>query len=681
MDGMDGTDGSDGQDGAAGAAGAQGLTGAAGADGQDGADGSIEQGTKVELGSTSFTTVTNGGNNDVTVTRDPAEHTTVVVILDETSNSYRRHFYFEANSYRAGDLIIGKDHRSGAPASGTWGHASYSVQRIDSTTLRLKHSHGSLIDPFTLTVFEIPTGAKGDQGDQGPAGTGEANVQADWDEGDSSDDAYIQNKPSIPSTFSDLTGEIVTSQIADDAVTGDKVASNTVHGGSLVTNTIPTDKYGDGTVTNVKIDGMDASKLTGTIDDARIPADIARDSELPAANRLIPSGGATAQQLAKATATDYDVEWADPVSANPSGTPSNQLLKVSIGGSNYQVRSTHSVLNLSDRPSASAATVGHIYYVLSKSQAYIGVNDAHTVSVSDGDFDAIPSRSDFHIVTSLPTQLNNLAEGDFYYWNSRSIHQGGAEFYEIQVIGNVNHLVQVSAGEALEGSTSVSGQNVEWLGDEATTVDALEYTYTVSSNTDYFWFDPSDSTIKILDQSTFDGAGVTTNHYQWRGIGGEAATYGVGTVEGELAALGSGGEFDTARLPTVPVSKGGTGSTSASDAKTALGVGFTLLIKDAMVPASIVWESASGSHTFADTDLMMFSLDDVGSTRTRSLSSAVVGFDQIDMADKSDGFIMTDLPASSSHTLHFRKNGTTLQVKRSSGLNTNRCYSVRRQQS
>ena len=44
-------------------------------------------------------------------------------------------------------------------------------------------------------------------------GSGEANVQADWNETDTSDDAYIQNKPTIPTALSQLTGSVSDGQI------------------------------------------------------------------------------------------------------------------------------------------------------------------------------------------------------------------------------------------------------------------------------------------------------------------------------------------------------------------------------------------------------------------------------------------------------------------------------------
>ena len=175
--GADGADGMDGATGPAGAAGATGATGPAGMDGADGADGSdgsggsgSSQGTKTELGTLTVTTATNGAGNDVTLSGDPEAGTTCVLVLEETSRNFKRHYYFEADSYIEGDLIIGKDHRNGAVSAGNWSHGSYSIQRQNATSLRFIHSHLSTLDPLTLTVLEIPTGAKGDQGDDGADG-------------------------------------------------------------------------------------------------------------------------------------------------------------------------------------------------------------------------------------------------------------------------------------------------------------------------------------------------------------------------------------------------------------------------------------------------------------------------------------------------------------------------------
>ncbi len=105
-----------------------------------------------------------------------------------------------------------------------------------------------------------PQGPKGDTGPQGPKGdpgdgTGEINVQSDWNETDSTDDAYIKNKPSIPSKTSDLTndsGFITNSDIPS-------IPSKT----SDLTND-------SGFLTNTS--NLDATKLTGTVPSANLPS-------------------------------------------------------------------------------------------------------------------------------------------------------------------------------------------------------------------------------------------------------------------------------------------------------------------------------------------------------------------------------------------------------------------------
>lgn len=53
-------------------------------------------------------------------------------------------------------------------------------------------------DDFTEEQLEALTGPQGPQGPQGPPGSGEENVQSDWNVADTTSDAFIKNKPSIP---------------------------------------------------------------------------------------------------------------------------------------------------------------------------------------------------------------------------------------------------------------------------------------------------------------------------------------------------------------------------------------------------------------------------------------------------------------------------------------------------
>jgi len=70
---------------------------------------------------------------------------------------------------------------------------------------------------------------------------------------------------------------ISTSMIQDDSISTSKIKNNA----------ITTSEIKDSAVTDAKISSMDASKLTGTIDDARIPSEIARDSEVTSADAAL----------------------------------------------------------------------------------------------------------------------------------------------------------------------------------------------------------------------------------------------------------------------------------------------------------------------------------------------------------------------------------------------------------
>ena len=92
--------------------------------------------------------------------------------------------------------------------------------------------------------------------------------------------------------------------------------TGTINDGQISNNRIVERMIADDAVTDIKIDSVSASKITGEISDARIPASIARDTELPAANRLVPAGGDDGQVLKKTSGSDYDVAW----EADLSGT-------------------------------------------------------------------------------------------------------------------------------------------------------------------------------------------------------------------------------------------------------------------------------------------------------------------------------------------------------------------------
>ena len=238
----------------------------------------------------------------------------------------------------------------------------------------------------------------------------------------------------------------------------------------------------------------------------------------------IDATGATTGQVYSYTGdgTTLNFAWVDlptgvgtTVAANPSGTPTSQLKTVMIGSTVHQVRSTFAVKYLSDRPVADEDTVGHIYHVLAEAQAYFGVEDSHQSTTPSGTFNNIPSRGDLHIVATLPTNLNNLTTGDFYYHAGGDPARGGFEFYEVVVRGT-KQLENVHASRALAASRSNNSYSVAWLGSQADSTEALAFTDAISSTTNYFFHNETTDTIQRLVNSSYSGPTVEP-HYQLAG--------------------------------------------------------------------------------------------------------------------------------------------------------------------
>ena len=99
---------------------------------------------------------------------------------------------------------------------------------------------------------------------------------------------------------------------------------------------------------------------------------------------------------------------------------------------------------------------------------------------------------------------------------------GGYEFYEVETHGASKVLTNVTDATALAASRSNNSWSIEWLGVEADSTEALEYTFSLVGTTDYFYLDSTDDTIKRLDRSTYVGPGQTANHYRWLAIGGDS---------------------------------------------------------------------------------------------------------------------------------------------------------------
>ena len=106
-------------------------------------------------------------------------------------------------------------------------------------------------------------------------------------------------------------------------------------------------------------------------------------------------------------------------------------------------------------------------------------------------------RTDLHIVDHLPTNLNNLTVGDF--WFQRTVQ----EFYKLVQRAGVRNLEQKHAQAGLAGDQSDTSREVVFLGLVATDQEALRYTNAISTGKDYFYIDSDTDEVKLLDNSTF----------------------------------------------------------------------------------------------------------------------------------------------------------------------------------
>ena len=228
------------------------------------------------------------------------------------------------------------------------------------------------------------------------------------------------------------------------------------------------------------------------------------------------------------------------------------------------MRNVFDVISLSDRPVPGALTVGQGYYVKATSKFYIGVDDPHTSAAPDGDFNARPTRTDLHIVNILPSNLNNLTIGDF--WFQRSIQ----EFYKLVQRAGVRNLEQVHAEAGLAGDQTDTSRDVVFLGFVATDTSALRFTNSIFMGTDYFYIDSDTDEVKLLDNATFSGPGQTAHHYQYVEVGGGGSATG-GLTQAQVLALMQTWAIATT-TEAVPILKGGTGATTAADARTNLGI-------------------------------------------------------------------------------------------------------------
>ena len=283
--------------------------------------------------------------------------------------------------------------------------------------------------------------------------------------------------------------KIVAGDIADETITKDQIASGTIRGEQIAESSL---HYSDLLAINVYVPDENFLSFVGT--------------------------GGTDVSLKYYNAADFrtaiGASDGTVVTANPTADFTASLNKLTVATTIYGVRNLFDVVSLSDRPAPGALTVGQGYYVKATSKLYIGVDDPHTSAAPEGDFTAQTVRTDLHFVDHLPTNLNNLTIGDF--WFQRPIQ----EFYKLVQRAGVRNLEQKHPQAGLAGDQTDTSRPVVFLGLVATDAEALSFTYAIFTSNDYFYIDSDTDEVKLLDNSSFTAPGQTAHHYQYAEIGG-----------------------------------------------------------------------------------------------------------------------------------------------------------------
>ena len=101
------------------------------------------------------------------------------------------------------------------------------------------------------------------------------------------------------------------------------------------------------------------------------------------------------------------------------------------------------------------------------------------------------------------------------------------------VIRGTKQLENVHASRALAASRSNNSFNINWLGSNADSTEALAFTDAISSTANYFFHNTTTDRIQRLDNTTYSGPSVQP-HYRWLGIGGSSSG---GTADGVADSL------------------------------------------------------------------------------------------------------------------------------------------------
>ena len=364
-----------------------------------------------------------------------------------------------------------------------------------------------------------PQGPKGDTGDTGPAGptgpagaAGEENVQANWTENDSTNDAYIENKPTLGTAAALNTG--TTSGTIPLIGAGNLLPSSIIPGGG-----------GGGGLNQTQVNALIADWAEQGNTDA-IPA-----SKLT--NAPSGGGGLTETQVDARVAAGV-LDWAEegntdqiPVGKLGNAMTSVTASQVSLGegltgrlSSQTSVQSALEVLDVKGvvnidngvLPPATADQKGKLFLDHRHETVYFYTEDVVHATDPSGDFTTMTDSRFIGAHSGNPTHLVDTVPGDVgkYYWNTsnhffyewKSEEQYGLPFprYFFHKIGSPQTFL---AGRQ-SFDHSADNVSVYWLSHRQTDDELrLRVPADITDGSRAYGFRESDNVVRYIDGDDF----------------------------------------------------------------------------------------------------------------------------------------------------------------------------------
>ena len=259
------------------------------------------------------------------------------------------------------------------------------------------------------------------------------------------------------------------------------------------------------------------------------------------------------------------LKLANPLTPNPTGTPTAALLSIKYGSTVYNVDEVIDV-TATGLPALTEANHRSLFIDFDTPRVWIGHR------VFNPRIDARGSFSDYshsNYKGALSTNPSPIVVNDYFYNTARHSWYIGVVLYAV-----INAYEQTTIFRTL-------GNTAQWIGEQSSDTAAVNALGTHNNSYTYYYYNTTTSTVRVLDNATYVAPIDELTYYQAEPIsapGGIVSaitglTAGAGLTGGGTSGVVSVSiDVAAANFPTIPVGKGGTGAADAAAARTALAV-------------------------------------------------------------------------------------------------------------